>query len=929
MRWGRNACRVRSRALSSAIILAVTAPAVFSPQASGARLLAQHTISPLPASNYSARAACGVPAPGRYSCLAVELVPKTAAARSHNHPLGIPRKTAAAVATSVCEPPTAAQACYGLRPQDLHSAYQLPTTSGSTQTIAIVDAYDDPNAEADLRVYDEEFKLPACNAVNGCFRKVNENGNARPLPPAEGNWALEISLDIEVAHAVCQNCHIVLVEASDETNTSLEAAEETAATVAGATEISNSWAGEEPTIDSSAFNHPGVAIVAASGDWGYLNWVAPYPEEQGLVSYPASSPHVLAVGGTRLTLSSEGAWAGETVWNGGAYSVTPSGGAAGSGCSARFTAPSWQQALANWSSVGCGTSRAVADVSADADPYTGVAIYDSTPIPEQGAPNWTTIGGTSLSSPLIAATIALAGGAGGAEYPAKTVYEKAVSKPASLHDVTTGSNGYCGNPSASDGTSGCTESEEAASCSAQAICLAGAGYDGPTGLGAPDGLGAFERATEPRPQTLTFTSSAPTKASFDGSTYTVSAVSSSGLAVSLSSGTPSVCSLNGSASGSAVSFVGVGTCTIDASQAGDADYEPAPAIQQTFTVGKSQQQITITSVAPSGALVGDPAYVVSATASSGLPVAFSSETPSVCSVAGSSVKLVGAGTCTIEAGQIGDPDYEPAPAVEQSFTVQRRTQSVEFVSTAPSAATVGGSSYSVSAKVTSGLPVALSSATPSVCVLEGTNVTFDGVGTCTVDAGQSGNFEYAPASQAEQAFLVGPAPLGGSPLPSVSPPSVQLPSISLPGIPPPNIPPTTSATAVELDLVGVPAVNHKTGAVTFTAISTGPGTVRWLLTFPNGKFGVFSARAAKCARGQIVLRRKCEPAKVVYAKGREKLTAAGTVELTVRPSAAAKAALKRAGKLAIAVTLTFQPAYATTAVTHTLRIEVTVKRRSR
>jgi hypothetical protein len=131
----------------------------------------------------------------------------------------------------------------------------------------------------------------------------------------------------------------------------------------GATEISNSWDGEEPVTDSAVFNHPGVVITAASGDNGYLNWQSPEPAAIGHVGYPASSPHVVAVGGTRLSLTSEGAWAGESVWNG--Y------GATGSGCSETFGAPPWQQELPNWSAVGCGSKRAVADVSADADPYTG------------------------------------------------------------------------------------------------------------------------------------------------------------------------------------------------------------------------------------------------------------------------------------------------------------------------------------------------------------------------------------------------------------------------------------------------------------------------------------------------------------------------------------------------------------------------------
>ena len=253
---------------------------------------AASAVSPLPASDYSVRSVCGLPAPGHARCLALELVPETPAARARTHPLGMTR-------SAPITPGSAAEGADGLRPQDIHSAYVLPTTAPSAQTIALIDAYNDPTAESDLKVYDEEFGLPACTTGNGCFTKLNQQGNASPLPETEGGWALEISLDIEVAHATCQNCHILLVEAESSTSEDLEAAEDSAAT-AGATEISNSWAGGEPTRDRAAFNHPGVVITASAGDNGYLNWDAPEANERGFVNYPASSPHVIAVGGTRL-----------------------------------------------------------------------------------------------------------------------------------------------------------------------------------------------------------------------------------------------------------------------------------------------------------------------------------------------------------------------------------------------------------------------------------------------------------------------------------------------------------------------------------------------------------------------------------------------------------------------------------------------------
>ncbi len=464
-------------------------------------------VSPLPASNYAVRPVCGEPPPGYAGCLALELTPTTAAARAHTHPLAITRSKPIAAASP-------AEGAFGLRPRDLHSAYQLPAGVSSKQTVAIVDAYNDPHAEADLSVYDKAFQLPECTGAKGCFRQVNQNGEAGNLPfpqsqealtaaeatcssnlveeetreaaclDAEGanEWAEEISLDIEVVHATCQGCRIVLVEASSPSYEDLEAAENAAAAL-GATEVSNSWGGEEPAYDSSAFDHPGVVVTASTGDEGYLNWMSANASFRGFPQYPASSPHVVAVGGTRLALSGPGnTWQSETVWNG--------KGAGGGGCSLNFNAQPWQTSVLDWSSVGCGARRAAADVSADADPYTGVAVYDSQP--GEGGATWRTFGGTSLASPLVASVFALAGGAHGTAYPASTLYENEVNSPGSLHDVASGSNGECTKPLKAEGISGCSSSEEAAaSCSSKAICRAVTGYDGPTGVGTPDGIAAF------------------------------------------------------------------------------------------------------------------------------------------------------------------------------------------------------------------------------------------------------------------------------------------------------------------------------------------------------------------------------------------------------------------------------------------------------
>jgi hypothetical protein len=746
----RAACALRLFAMGCASLSVLLS---LSPQPAVAQSGQGLPVAPLPSSAYAVRSACPAPTPGHVSCLALELVPETSVARAHTRPLGMtrraPRAPRAGRAVGVCEQPTAEEGCYGLRPQDLHSAYGLPTTAPTKQTIALVDAYEDPAAEADLKVYDEEFHLPACTTANGCFTKVNQKGKAGPLPESEGGWALEISLDIETAHAICQNCHILLVEASETTYLSLEAAEETAAKM-GATEISNSWAGGEPAAASPAFDHPGVVITAAAGDYGYLNWEPQALTARGSVGWPASSPRVVGVGGTRLNVTAEGAWAGETVWNG--------DGATGGGCSEHYEAPPWQRELANWSAVGCGSMRAVADVSADADPYTGVAVYDSATLVERdgtvGPLDWGTVGGTSLSSPLIAATFALAGGAGGVAYPAQTLYVNELTSPGSLHDVESGSNGEClKSYNYETGLSGCTAPEEAeSSCDGRAICLAGPGYDGPSGVGTPDGLGAFKPSVGPakKTQTIKFGSTAPASAELAGPTYTVAATASSGLPLSLTSGTPWVCSL----AVATVSLIGAGTCTIDATQAGSAEYDAAPEAQQSFTVGKGSQSTTFVSVAPGSATVGGPSYAAQATASSGLEVAFSSGTPSVCSLEWSTVSFIGTGTCTIDAEQAGNSNYDAAPEVRQSFVVGMGSQRLAFTSEPPAAATVGGATYAVTARASSGLPVSFSSGTSSVCSVSGTTVSFSGVGTCTINAEQAGDSNYDAAPEARQSFAV-------------------------------------------------------------------------------------------------------------------------------------------------------------------------------
>ncbi|MEY9964895.1 subtilase family serine protease [Streptacidiphilus sp. MAP12-16] len=325
----------------------------------------------------------------------------------------------------------------GFGPSDLLSAYNLPAGGGAGQTVAIVDAYNDPNAAADMATYRAQYGLPACTVASGCFKQVNQKGSTSSLPRNNSSWSGEISLDLDMVSAIAPNAHIILVEASTASMTNLGTAVNEAATL-GATEISNSYGGSESSADtgydSTYFNHPGIAITVSSGDSGYG------------VQYPAASPNVTAVGGTSLTKASNTRGWSESVWN------TSSTEGAGSGCSAYEPKPTWQ------TDSGC-SHRTVADVSAVADPATGVAVYQT-----YGGSGWTVYGGTSVAAPLIGAVYADAGSHAG--NPAADAY----AHTSALNDVTTGAT---------------------ASCTPAYLCTAEIGYDGPTGLGTPNGLGAF------------------------------------------------------------------------------------------------------------------------------------------------------------------------------------------------------------------------------------------------------------------------------------------------------------------------------------------------------------------------------------------------------------------------------------------------------
>jgi len=330
-----------------------------------------------------------------------------------------------------------------LGPTDIQAAYRLPAT-GSGQTVALVDAYGDSSAEQDLASFRSHYGLPACSTADGCFRKVNQAGQQGSYPANDAGWGLETSLDLDAVSAACPKCNILLVEAknADTANLGQAAAE---AVRLGARFVSNSYGASEFPGELSAdrdYDHPGVAVTVSAGDSGYGT------------SWPAASRYVTAVGGTTLSRDAKvpRGWQ-ETVWG------SASGGeGTGSGCSTLEPKPADQDGV----TTDCG-KRAVADIAADADPDSGLAVYDTL-----GYGGWLQVGGTSLSSPLTAAAYALAGTPVAGTYPASYPYHDP-RQSAHLFDVTQGANGDCGTR----------------------LCRAGKGWDGPTGLGTPDGVGAL------------------------------------------------------------------------------------------------------------------------------------------------------------------------------------------------------------------------------------------------------------------------------------------------------------------------------------------------------------------------------------------------------------------------------------------------------
>jgi hypothetical protein len=456
----RRRRRVGAVALAAVAALAPVVGLALAPAAAGAgtpgarRALAQLTTA-VP-SQVTAAAVCPAPAPGHAQCEAQALVmratrrparPRVSGgptfsqvfpSRSSRRHLAFARAAAVASAVSSAPaiPPQAGTPAYLQQAYDLT---YLSQTAGGQDTVAIVDAGDDPSAESDLAVFRSTYGLPACASASGCLTKVNQRGAAAPLPPSAGSdWEEEESLDLDAVSALCPNCRILLVETDSTGWTDLSAGIAEAQSL-GADQISNSW-GAVMSGPVTAETFPGSSVIAAAGDDGYAG--------PGAAMYPAAYPTVTAAGGTTLAPTADASnlrGFDESAWSLGSSGP---GWGGGSGCDLEEAKPAYQ------ADTGC-SGRSYSDVSADASPETGLNVYDA------GQGGWLTMGGTSLAAPLIAAFEAVTGVDG------KTP-QWAYSDSALLNDPASGSTGSC-------------------AADILYICNAGVGYDGPTGGGSISG----------------------------------------------------------------------------------------------------------------------------------------------------------------------------------------------------------------------------------------------------------------------------------------------------------------------------------------------------------------------------------------------------------------------------------------------------------
>jgi hypothetical protein len=420
-RWRRRRRPFLAAALAAGVTVSVLGAAA--PSAS-ARLTAARPAAASPRSGPVMRVACPAARRGYDRCFTLYR-PETT----------VNRAIAAGLTGSASQPK-------GWGPRALEAAYNLPVARSSDQAVALSIAFDTPKLGQYLALYRKHYGLPPCTTANGCFRKVNQQGQASPLPRSgvHTGWDLEATLDVSMISAACPRCKILVVEAKNPSIVNLAATENTAVRL-GADVVSNSYGSRETGFSqtvASAYDHPRHTLVVSSGDFGFT-----------AAQSPANLATVTAVGGTRLSRAHNARGWSETVWN-------QSYGASGSGCSAYVAKPGWQH------DQHC-PGRTVADISAVA---TNVPIYNA------NYGGWITVAGTSISAPLVAGIYGLAGNASTAGGPARLYRHTS-----HLFDVTTGNNALFSRPGQA--------------CGDDYLCAAKQGYDAPTGLGTPDGTGAF------------------------------------------------------------------------------------------------------------------------------------------------------------------------------------------------------------------------------------------------------------------------------------------------------------------------------------------------------------------------------------------------------------------------------------------------------
>jgi hypothetical protein len=681
--------------------------------------------------------------------------------------------------------PTQAQAqaaLPGYGPAELRSAYNLETASadlGRGQTVALVENFDDPNLEGDLATYRNEFGLPPCTRSNGCFAKINQEGNSSPLAPPvplSSGWSVEQALDADMVSAICPNCHILVVEAN--TFPDLATAVNTAV-AAGALYISNSWGIEEshfqgdPSGARFYFDHPGVVMTVSAGDEPGTRW-------------PAVVPYVTAVGGTTLRPdpSSPRGWS-ETVWS-----------ETGSGCSRFESKPEWEI-----QGDGCG-NRAQNDVAAVGNPNTGVAVYDTYLLG-----GWAEIGGTSASSPIVAAVYALAGRPTAGTYPASYPY----ARPSDLYDVVSGASGTC--------TKGF-------------LCEAGPGYDGPSGLGTPDGTLAF---TDHSPTGTALESSSGSSQLGQPVTFTATVTSSEGGPTP----TGTVTFRDGSA------VLGEGPVTLDGSGQASLSTSSLPAGDRSISAAYEGDESDAPSVsAPFEELVIGPPEARIVTPAEG-----ATYTP------GQAVKAdygcteatggPGIASCTgtvaagfpIDTSAEGDHTFTvTATSEDGQHATAASTYLVAETPTASIAAPPGGGTYTVGESVPTTFSCAEGGAGPglSSCDDSDGTGTADG-GSGRLDTSTPGDHTYTvTATSGDGLIATASIAYTVTAPPATPPPPTSMPTPS-PG-PPVTGPPGTKMTRTRIDPSG------RSATFGFTAIGTA-GHFQCRLRRPHGeaKFGSCSS----------------------------------------------------------------------------------------